>query len=238
MKRLAATGHYPNGEGPLMEHDEAIRQKATERYLLDELSPELRDQFEEHLFACQDCALDLQSAVLLIEQSKVILAEGPAVFPVQAPVSSPASTGWFSWLRPAFAAPVLALLLAVVVYQNRANSRLQQAVNSPQIMASAVVNLNVRGTEPIPVPAHVGQAFGLTLNVPAESGYSYYKLDLYSSQGRLEWSRTIAASGSDALSLYIPGSGDEPGTLAVHGIAPGGESVNLGRFQIELQPEK
>src|SRR5260370_4206216 len=98
MKRLAATGHYPNGGGPRMEHDEAIRQKATERYLLDELNPELRDQFEEHLFACQDCALDLHSAALLIEQGKVILSEGPAVFPVQAPVSSPAITGRFSWL--------------------------------------------------------------------------------------------------------------------------------------------
>ncbi len=221
-----------------MEHDEAIRQRATERYLLDELNPELRDQFEEHLFACQDCALDLHSAALLIEQSKVILSEGPAVFPVHAPVSSPASTGWFSWLRPAFAAPVLALLLAVIVYQNRANTRLQRAVNSPQIMASAVVNLNVRGTEPIPVPAHVGQAFGLTVNVPPDSGYSSYKLDLYSSQGKLEWSRTIPASGNDVLSLYIPGSGQEPGALAVHGITAGGESVELGRFRIELQNQK
>ena len=31
-----------------MDHNEAVRQKATERYLLDELDPELRDQFEEH----------------------------------------------------------------------------------------------------------------------------------------------------------------------------------------------
>jgi anti-sigma factor RsiW len=221
-----------------MEHDEAIRKRVTEGYLLGELNPELRDQFEEHLFACQECALDVRSAALLIEQSKVILSEGPAVFSVQARVSSPAGTGWFSWLRPAFAAPVLAVLLAVIVYQNRANSLLQQVANSPQIMASAVVNLNVRGTEPIPVPAHVGQAFGLTLNVPPDSGYSSYKLDLYSSQGKLEWSRTIPVSGNDALSLYIPGSGDEPGALAVHGITAGGESVDLGRFRIELQAQK
>ena len=180
----------------------------------------------------------MRSAALLIQQSKVILSEEPAVFPVQAPASSAAGTGWLSWLRPAFAAPVLALLLAVIVYQNRANSRLQQVANSPQIIASAVVNLNVRGTEPIPVPARVGQAFGLTLNVPPGSGYSSYKLDLYSSQGKLEWSRTIPVSGNDALSLYIPASGDEPGALAVHGITAGGESVDLGRFRIELQAQK
>ena len=45
-----------------MDHQEAVRQKATERYLLDELDPELRDQFEEHLFDCQDCALDVRAA--------------------------------------------------------------------------------------------------------------------------------------------------------------------------------
>ena len=30
-----------------MEHDEAVRQQATEKYLLDELSPEQREQFDE-----------------------------------------------------------------------------------------------------------------------------------------------------------------------------------------------
>ena len=33
-----------------MDHDEAVRHKATEKYLLGELDPELKDQFEEHLF--------------------------------------------------------------------------------------------------------------------------------------------------------------------------------------------
>jgi anti-sigma factor RsiW len=221
-----------------MEHDEAIQQKATERYLLGELNPEQRDQFEEHLFACQDCALDLRAGAVLVERTKQVLSERPAVLPVPVTVSAPARTGWSFWLRPAFAAPVFALLLAVIVYQNRANSRLQQAVSSPQIMASAVVNLNVRGVEPVSVPVRAGQAFGLTLNVPPDSGYSSYKLDLYSSQGRLEWSRTIPASGNDALSLYVPGSSEEHGTLAVHGIKAGGESIDLGRFRIEVQGQK
>ena len=221
-----------------MEHDEAVRQQATEKYLLDELSPEQREQFEEHLFDCQDCALDLRAAAVLIERSKVILAESPLVSPVQKPDPSPARTGWLAWLRPALSIPVFALLLVVVVFQNRANSRLQQAIDSPQLLASEVVNLNVRGTEPISIPAHPGQAFGLSLNVPPDSGYSSYKIDLYSSQGTLEWSRSIPASGNDALSLYIPGTIHEPGALAVYGVTASGESVNLGRFRIELQNHK
>jgi anti-sigma factor RsiW len=218
-----------------MDHDEAVRQKATERYLLDELDPDQRDQFEEHLFDCHDCALDMRTAATFIEQSKVILSERPAVSPVQAPVPLPASPGWVAWLRPAFAVPVLALLLVVIAYQSRANSRLQRAANSPQLLAPAVVNVNIRGTEPIAVPAQAGQAFGLSLNVPPDGRYSFYKLDLYSAQGELEWSRTIPASGNDALSLYVPGGDHRPSTLAVSGITAGGESVDLGRYPIKLQ---
>jgi anti-sigma factor RsiW len=39
--------------GITMKHEEAVQQLAIERYLLDELTPELREQFEEHLFDCQ-----------------------------------------------------------------------------------------------------------------------------------------------------------------------------------------
>jgi anti-sigma factor RsiW len=222
-----------------MDHTAVVRDKMTERYFLNELESEMRDEFEEHYFDCPDCALDVRAASQFVEESKGVLAEEAQPVLVRA-TSRPESIrqGWFAWLRPAFAAPVFALLLAVIVYQGRTNSRLQQALNSPQITASAVVNLSVRGTDPILVPAHPGQAFGLSLNVPPDSGYSSYKLDLYSSQGTLEWSRTIPASGSDALSLYIPGASHEPGTLAVYGIKAGGESVSLGRFQIELQSQK
>lgn len=227
-----------------MDHDEAVRRKATERYMLNELDPELRDQFEEHLFDCQDCALDLRAAAMMIEQSKVILAEEPSVAAVQVRVPVPAKPGWFAWLRPAFAVPVLVLLLAVIVYQNQTNSRLQQAVNSPQFLASAVVNVNTRGMEPIAVPAYAGQPFELSLNVPPDGRYTAYKLDLYSAPGRLEWTRTVPASGSGTVSLYIPGS-DVPGSdhaspsaLAVQGITTGGESVDLGRYAIELQASK
>src|ERR1700758_1532691 len=102
-----------------MDHEEAVRQNATERYLLDELDPELRDQFEEHLFDCQECALDVRAGAMFVEQSKVILAEPQASYAVvQQPARETAKRGWFAWLRPAFAVPVFALLLAVIGYQN------------------------------------------------------------------------------------------------------------------------
>ncbi len=222
-----------------MDHTAVVREKMTERYLLNELDSDIRDEFEEHYFDCQECAMDVRAGSQFVKQSKIVLAEETEPVSVRAtarpkPVASP----WLSWLRPAFAVPVMALLLVVVVYQNRVNSRLQEAANSPQLLASAVVNLSIRGAEPVVIPAQPGQAISLSLNVPPDNGYSSYKLDLYSSQGALEWSRSIPASGNDALSLLIPPAGHQPTTLAVYGVKAGGESVVLGRFRIELQTQK
>src|ERR1700678_3664544 len=112
-----------------MDHNQAVREKATERYLFNEPDPGVRDQFEEHLFDCQDCALDLRAAAMFVEQSKVVLSEKPEAVTVRVPAAVPARSGWFGsiwfgWMRPAFAVPVLALLLVVIGYQGGKNARL------------------------------------------------------------------------------------------------------------------
>jgi hypothetical protein len=225
-----------------MDHDEAVRTSVTERYLLDELHPELRDQFEEHLFDCQDCALDVRAAAMFVEQSKAVLSERPAAVPALAPVPVSKTAGWLAWLRPAFAVPVVALLLAVVGYQNFVTvPRLEQAANSPQVLPWASVNVSTRGATPTAVAASPGEGFNLLVRIPPESHYISYKLDLYSPSGRLEWSRTIpAASAEETRSIYIPGANRTQGTyeLAVQGITATSESSDLGRYLVELQIKK
>ena len=39
-----------------MEHELAIKSLAAERYLLDEMTSQERDEFEEHFFGCSECA--------------------------------------------------------------------------------------------------------------------------------------------------------------------------------------
>lgn len=221
-----------------MDHNQAVREKATERYLLNELDPGVRDQFEEHLFDCQDCALDLRAAAMFVEQSKVVLSEKPEVAPARVPVAVPAPSGWFGWMRPAFAAPVLALLLVVIGYQGMTNARLRHAASSPRVLPLATINLDVRGTEPVPVQTHGEHGFVLSLNVPPKRNYSSYKLDLYSAQGTLEWSDTIPATAEDTLSVVVPEIDHEPGSLVVSGITEAGKSDDLGRHPIDLQNQK
>ena len=58
-----------------MDHNEAVRLKTTERYLLQELDPEQLEQFEEHFFDCPECALDVRTTAKFLQQAKHLLAE-------------------------------------------------------------------------------------------------------------------------------------------------------------------
>ena len=53
-----------------MDHNQATQLTAVEKYLLDELPPELRDEFEEHFFDCQECATDLRATAGFIGRGK------------------------------------------------------------------------------------------------------------------------------------------------------------------------
>ena len=220
-----------------MDHDEALRQNATERYLLDELDPEIKDQFEEHLFDCQDCALDVRAAAMFVEQTKVILAEPAVTLPVREPV--PAKNGWFAWFRPAFAVPVLALLLAVVGYQNFVTyPHLTAAANQPQVGPWASVNVSTRGSAPTVVKAHPGEGFALLVNLPPEDGFASYAGDLYNPAQKQEWSGAIStAAAQEGRQIYIPGRNRQAGTytLVVRGITASGESKEISRLPIDLQ---
>jgi hypothetical protein len=48
-----------------MTHDEAIKSGATERYVLDEMTDEERDGFEQHYFDCAVCAEDVNAAIAI-----------------------------------------------------------------------------------------------------------------------------------------------------------------------------
>src|ERR1039457_2863412 len=98
-----------------MDHSDAVERMAAERYLLDELTAEERNAFEEHLFDCPDCAVDLRAGAAFVDEAKAQLPELTANRPAPAPprIARPAtkSSRWTLWLRPGFAVPVFATLL-------------------------------------------------------------------------------------------------------------------------------
>jgi hypothetical protein len=226
-----------------MHHDVVVRQKMTEKYLLGELDSEALHEFEEHFFDCPDCALDVRAGALFVEQSKVVLAgkAEPVAAGMRVTAPVPAKPGWLGWLRPAFAAPVMALLLTVVGYQNLVTyPQLQQALNSPRVLAFASVNVGTWGSGGTVIPIRPGEGFLLFVRIPPD-GYARHSAELYSPDGKLEWSLTIpVSSAQDQWPVQVPGAKREAGnyTLAVRGVAAGGESKEVGRASFELQIQK
>jgi hypothetical protein len=227
-----------------MDHAVVVRDKMTEKYLLDELDADLRNQFEAHYFDCPDCARDIRAGSEFVEHSKNVLAENlePISVHTNVPVPDPASRGWFTWLRPAFAAPALALLLAVVGYQNLVTyPELQSVLRQPKVLPWASVNVGTYGADRPTISVPPGQGFLLFVRIPPDGTYTHYKADLYNPAGKLEWSLIIPAiPGQDLWPVHVPGANREAGryTMAVSGVTAAGESKDLGRTSFELQIQK
>lgn len=225
-----------------MNHEEATQLMATERYLLGELTPDQREQFEEHYFECEECALDLRGGNAFIAHAKSVLCAPEHATAVPAEGRGPAS-GWLGWLRPAFALPVLAILLAVIGYQNFvAFPQLKKtvaAVNTPQILASvSLLNSNSRGSNLPSAFVRPGEPFLLFVDVPPGSAFHSYLAELFSSDGTSKWSLTIPAESiKDTLSIRVPPQAQQGSyTLVVRGIGESGAAVSeVARYGFELQ---
>ena len=103
-----------------MNHVEAVKTLAIERYLLEEMTQEERDAFEEHYFSCAECGEDARHAAtmregvrsgLADEGSSVGAGERARVLPLPL---RPAASGWRSSVVLPWAA---AALLASACYQ-------------------------------------------------------------------------------------------------------------------------
>ncbi len=222
-----------------MDHTEAIRLMAAEKYLLGELAPDSCEQFEEHFFECQECARDVRTGAAFVEHSKVLLAT-PTPQPSQV-VAVQRPGGWLGWLRPALAVPVLAVLLAVVGYQNLVvYPKLRGAVDAPRILASAsLMSANTRGANKTVVTARQGEPFLLFVDIPGEARFSSYLAELQGPGGGLEWSLSIPGeSVKDTVSIRVPPGQRGPGmyTLVVRGLdSTGAKGPEVGRYPFEFR---
>jgi hypothetical protein len=212
-----------------MDHDEAVREMMAERYLLDELSPELCASFEEHAFDCPNCALDLRTGSAFIEAAKAELPNVTESVRPDAARERPGSPFWSFWLRPAFVVPAFALLLLVIAFQNFSTiPSLRSSAGDPRILPSAAFHAGTRGAGHTPVRADREQGVVLSIELPRDPAYASYNFTLYDPENKQQWTRTITAKemqGEEGtVSLFIPGQSLRNGsyTLAIAGITDQG----------------
>jgi hypothetical protein len=234
-----------------MDHLDAKRLQAAEKYVLGELPPELRDEYEEHYFDCADCAEDIKAASAFVGASKEIFREEAAPV-VRVPAAEPAPggfSGWFPWLRPAIAVPVIVSLVAIIAFQSVTgrSAKDRSALSEAQAFQSSFrVQGSTRGAGEI-TKISVGpkEAFGLDFDfTPASMSSSYEGRILDESAKSL---LTISIPGDLAnkeVHLAIPGGLLKPGQYALAVVTKNdtsiksndGNEVQRLRFALEFHP--
>ena len=229
-----------------MNHTEAMQEMATEKYLLGELSPELRDAFEEHFFDCPECAMDVRAAAMFMDEAKEQLPEltGPMAVPAAerpAPVVAKEKKApwWSALLRPALAMPVFAALIAIVGYQNFVTLPALRSSASEMRLAPTVYLHSETRSAAAPIEVDAKQGIVLTVDRPQQAGFASFEFALIDPEGKHVaglMAPNDAQAGEGTLSLAIPGArlGNGAYTLAISGVTSEGSRSEIERHALNL----
>ena len=203
-----------------MDHEVANKTQAVERYLLDEMPLEERDAFEEHFFACQDCAEQVRAGSELTRDLKLVL-----------PQDVPARKApWASWLRfPVLVPSCAALFLAAVVgYQNLA---VLPALKAPRTFGEAVI-LDGQTRSGLPRMSQ-GDPLLFKMALDGVTAADRLRAEIEGAAGRTIQAGNIPTPQSrQPLEVFFPGT-LEPGryTIVVREV-PDGREVARSSFEI------
>jgi hypothetical protein len=227
-----------------MDHNETIRLQAAVKYVLGELSPVQREEYEEHYFDCAECAVDIKALATFADTTREVLRrERDAQF---AKDLVPARGGWLSWLQPVVAVPAMAALLLIIAYQNTVT--IPQAKNAPSRAVTEIYGQSFllqpsdtrRGNEAIvseaPLEVRSTEGFLLQLDFTPSSSFPAYLCQLQDSSSRVLQQFTVPAEkAKQELHLPVPaGLISRSGQYSVvffGADAASGKAVNDSRVQ-------
>jgi len=165
------------------------------KYVLGELPPVQRDEYEDHYIDCPACAQDVYAAAAFTDTAReVFRQEG------RGETSERARGGWLAaWLRPAYAVPAFALLLVAFGYQSLvAVPHLKNAAmqaSAPRVLPMySLIAANAKGPKAGVFQARAGEPLGLYVDVPVEPVYTHYAMKLEGPDGRTTMLPTVSSA--------------------------------------------
>jgi hypothetical protein len=208
-----------------MDHSEAMRMKAVERYVLGELSSDVREQFEEHCFECVECANDLKALTTFVTAGRMVFEEAKPRS--KRSPDEEKRPGWLRWFRPALTIPALGALAAIVIFQTAVTiPGLKKDVArdsvAPVYGSSYRVQGATRGETTSPISVAPNESFALDFDFTPSGGFPRY-------QGEL-----VDAAGKSVLTFEV---GDEEANKELHLVVPGGV-MRPGNYQLVFSGEK
>jgi hypothetical protein len=210
-----------------MDHNEAVRLQAAEKYLLGELPREQHAAFEEHFFDCSACAEEMKATAAFMEGARQVSREQVSeTADIKGLVPDSSTTrGWLAWLRPAFAVPLFAALLLFIGYQNGITiPNLKQASTSVVIGEGAnsfsLLSAGSRGegTSAPKIAVGAREDFRLEVDMPGNSSTGY-SCQIQDESGKVLASFTVSSEeAKNTVTRLIRGGSLKPGryTIAIY----------------------
>jgi len=161
-----------------MDHKLTTDSMAVERYLLGELTPDERREFEEHAFACDECADAIDNGIAFLDNGRE-LVEGKRRFDWRRRI--------VTWISPAIAA---ALAVVVSVQTLVTIPALQRATSVPAIQVVSMYDVDQARGSAADHP-RAGKPWVLLVNIPSEQTYPSYRCELRDASGHARASLTV-----------------------------------------------
>ena len=202
-----------------MEHAEAVKLNAVERYLLGELTAPERDAFEEHYFECADCAAEVKAGAAFIDNVRETLRRSPATQGASAQRENRRS--WFGWLQPGYALAAAAVLVLAIAYQTFVTiPRIKHGSQSNVAQALPTLSLTTSGSRSqagvpeIAIPRH--SPFGIFIDIPTNERFTSYLCVIRDKDGNTKHEINVSgAQARDMVELFIPGGALDSGFYQV-----------------------
>lgn len=230
-----------------MEHAEAVKIQAVERYFLHELSSSELQAFEEHFFICADCAADMESCSSFIANAREVFKDEPS-----GPKNSVSASPWWLfmtglWAKPwawtpslaAFALGFVALYQGLILMPELAQKA--EVGNEARSLPTFQLTGRSRGEVRAVVVSRKTPFFGVSFDINPEADFSAFRCDLRDSSGRVQFTvPTAPPPAGQQVTILVPTHGLQPGiyNLVLFGISEirgGGTRIADYAFRLDLK---
>jgi hypothetical protein len=188
-----------------MDHLEADKTKAVERYMLGDLSVSEVEDFERHFFDCPQCSEELRMLTIFQENARAVFGEQDLT-PIPRSVHAPESAaGWWRGFSPLFwnrnwatamAALVIGIFAGYMAFTMREGA---QAIKGYPLYALA------RGEETIVSPTAKSKFYRVHFDKTWEGNYESYRAVVRDATGAVKLSMPVDLDAQDEeVEVLVP----------------------------------
>ena len=180
-----------------MDHLDADKMKAVERYMLGDLSVSEVEEFERHFFDCPQCSEELRALTIFQENARAVFGEQDPV-PIPANAHAPESAaGWWRGFSPLFWSRGWAVAMAALAIGIFAGYFAFSSPDGAQAVGAYPLYAQARGEETVVSPAAGSKFYTMYFDKTWEGDFPSYRAAVRDASGaekllcRSPWARRV-----------------------------------------------